>query len=269
VDERTRELRIAKEQAEKSMKAKETFLSTMSHEIRTPMNAVIAMTHFLLEEDQRPNQKENLNTLKFSAENLLVLINDILDFSKIDAGKVEFEEVPFNLKLLTHELLHAFQSTADEKKLELKNSYDKNLPSNIVGDPVRLNQILTNLISNGIKFTKKGFIDLSIRKISESEHHLVVEFSVSDSGIGIPPDKFDLIFESFEQASKDTTRKFGGTGLGLTITKRLLELQGSKIQLESQFGLGSRFFFQLTFKKDNSNQNKLSNAIEKTKENLL
>ena len=269
VDERTRELRIAKEQAEKSMKAKETFLSTMSHEIRTPMNAVIAMTHFLLDEDPRPNQKENLNTLKFSAENLLVLINDILDFSKIDAGKVEFEEVPFNLKLLSHDLLHAFQSTAQEKKLELKSHYDKNLPSHVVGDPVRLNQILTNLISNGIKFTKKGFIDLSIQKISESESHLVIEFSVTDSGIGIPQDKFDLIFESFEQASKDTTRKFGGTGLGLTITKRLLELQGSYIQLESTLGEGSKFFFQLSFKKDTSNPGKLTDTIEKTKENSL
>lgn len=269
VDERTRELRIAKEQAEKSMKAKETFLSTMSHEIRTPMNAVIAMTHFLLEEDPRPNQKENLNTLKFSAENLLVLINDILDFSKIDAGKVEFEEVPFNLKMLTHDLLHAFQSTAQEKKLELKSQFDKNLPNNIVGDPVRLNQILTNLISNGIKFTKKGFVELSLRKISEDENTLQIEFSVSDSGIGIPQDKFDLIFESFEQASKDTTRKFGGTGLGLTITKRLLELQGSKIQLESKLGEGSKFYFQLKFRKDISEKHKNPNTIEKSKENSL
>jgi CheY-like chemotaxis protein len=138
-----------------------------------------------------------------------------------------------------------------------------------VGDPVRLNQILTNLISNGIKFTKKGFIDLSIQKISESESHLVIEFSITDSGIGIPQDKFDLIFESFEQASKDTTRKFGGTGLGLTITKRLLELQGSFIQLESTLGEGSKFFFQLSFKKDTSNPGKHTDTIEKSKENSL
>lgn len=249
VEQRTHELRLAKEQAENSMKAKEMFLSTMSHEIRTPLNAVIAMGHLLMEEDPRPEQVENLQTLKFSSENLLVLINDILDFSKIDAGKIEFEEVPMNIRDLVKGLRKALYPVAIEKKIDLITFVEDEVPQTVLGDPVRLNQVLTNLVSNGLKFTISGSVKLEVRLESANDQQCEIAFVITDTGIGIAKDKFEQIFESFEQASKDTTRKFGGTGLGLTITKRLLELQGSQIQLESEFGKGSKFFFNLKFKR--------------------
>jgi signal transduction histidine kinase/ligand-binding sensor domain-containing protein/CheY-like chemotaxis protein len=268
VEERTHELRNAKEQAENSMKAKEMFLSTMSHEIRTPLNAVIAVSQLLMDENPKPEQIENIETLRFSSENLLVLINDILDFSKIDAGKIDFEEAQINLRMLINGMRKALQPAADDKHIQLVVNISPQVPDIVIGDSVRLNQILTNLVSNGIKFTLKGTVRIEIDKEFTDDAHCDLKFSVIDTGIGIQKDKFERIFESFEQASNDTTRKFGGTGLGLTITKRLLELQGSKIGLESEVGKGSCFFFTLRFKRY---QGKIENEVRKSQmhENAL
>lgn len=236
----------AKVQAEQAAIAKSQFLSTMSHEIRTPMNAVIGFTHLLMQ-DPREDQKEYLKTLKFSAENLLVLINDILDFSKIEAGKIEFEEVEFSVRDLISNIKQATTQKASEKNIQLKLMIDDDIPEIVTGDPVRLGQILTNLVSNAVKFTTKGKVTICTTLISNNSSKTTINFEVKDTGIGIPKEKQESIFESFTQASSDTTRKYGGTGLGLTITRRLLELQGSEIRLKSVEGEGSVFSFDLSF----------------------
>ncbi len=242
------QLIISKEIAEKAAIAKSQFLSTMSHEIRTPMNAVIGFTHLLIQQDPTPQQMDYLKLLKFSAENLLVLINDILDFNKIEAGKIEFEEADFSIKDLVSNIRLALLQKANEKDISIKLLIDQELPNAVKGDPVRLGQILTNLISNAVKFTKQGKVTIVASLGKTTKTGTVIDFEVTDTGIGIPPDKLEHIFESFTQASSDTTRKFGGTGLGLTITKRLLELQGSEIKVKSEVNKGSVFYFSLEFK---------------------
>ncbi|RDC63219.1 PAS domain-containing hybrid sensor histidine kinase/response regulator [Adhaeribacter pallidiroseus] len=244
------ELIEAKNKAEAANEAKSQFLSTMSHEIRTPMNAVIGFTHLLLNNEPRADQEEYLKVLRFSADNLLTLINDILDFSKIEAGKIEFEKIDFNPKKLIGSICNAFQQKADEKGLRLKLLLDQDLPAAIKGDPVRLSQILTNLISNAVKFTKEGSVVVSAEVVKSNQTQTIINFRVTDTGIGIQADKLDIIFESFTQAKSDTTREYGGSGLGLTIIKHLLRLQGSEIFVESQINKGTTFYFDLAF--DNS-----------------
>jgi PAS domain S-box-containing protein len=241
-------LHEAKEKAEEASKAKSMFLSTMSHEIRTPMNAIIGLTNLMLEENPREDQIESLNLLKFSGENLLAIINDILDFNKIEAGKIELEEITFNLKEILSHNLNLLKNRGLEKGIDLRLELHGALPDTVIGDPVRLGQVLNNLIGNAIKFTEKGFVVVSVSDLEHKGQKHLIRFSVKDSGIGIKKEKQKEIFENFTQASSNTTRKYGGTGLGLSISQKLVQLMGSEINLESAPGVGSEFYFDLSMK---------------------
>ncbi|MEQ9439543.1 MAG: PAS domain S-box protein [Cyclobacteriaceae bacterium] len=238
-------LRQAKQIAEEAAQAKEDFLAHMSHEIRTPLNAVVGLSNLLLQQDPQPVQLENLQTLKFSAENLRVLINDILDFSKIRAGKVAMEESDMNLPLLLNSLRRAHQSYALDNGNELHIQVDPQLPEIFRADQLKLSQVLHNLVGNAMKFTQQGSINVEVSLNRREGDTFWVDFSVSDTGIGITADKLDIIFDTFTQADNSTARQYGGTGLGLSITKLLLELMGSRIEVVSEEGAGSRFFFTL------------------------
>jgi len=263
------DLKKARQVAEEAAQAKHQFLSTMSHEIRTPLNAILGMTYLLLQEDPKKEQLEFLNSLKFSGDNLMTLINDILDFNKIESGKIFFEEADFNLKELIHGIRQSFHFRAEEKGIKLKVLIDSELPEIIVGDAARLNQVLTNLIGNAIKFTETGSITIDVIVMNSGKKKIELEFAVADTGIGISEDEQKNIFESFKQASTDTTRKFGGTGLGLAICKRLIELQGRKLEVESKVGKGSKFFFTLEFNKSERKSLKLKYAGEEKFDQLI
>jgi len=239
----------AKEKESMANKAKDEFLTTMSHEIRTPLNAVIGISHLLLLENPKKEQLENLSSLKHSSEHLLCLVNDILDFNKIASGLLELEERDFSLNQVLNGLQSIFHNTAKEKDLRLLVKTDTTLPKTFIGDSTRLSQILTNLVSNAIKFTEEGKVTVDIEAVEIANDYCVLEFIISDTGIGIPEDKRDKIFLSFAQANSDTTRKYGGTGLGLAICKRLLELMDSDLELESEVGRGSSFSFKLKLNK--------------------
>jgi len=227
------------------LKAKSEFLSTMSHEIRTPLNAVVGITNVLLMDVSCPDIIEDLNTLKFSADTLLSLINNVLDFSKIEHGHIAIEKLEFNLRNLVSNLTQTFLVKTKKKGIDLLIEIDKDVPNFVVGDQLRLNQILLNLVGNSIKFTSNGYVKIRIQKLKQDVDDVNLEFSIIDTGIGIPAAKHDLIFENFQQADINTSRSYGGTGLGLPITKKLLDLMGSHIEIESEVGIGSRFFFDL------------------------
>lgn len=235
--------------AEDAVKAKQQFLSNMSHEIRTPMNAIIGFTKVVLKTELTAKQKEYLMAIKMSGDALIVLINDILDLAKVDAGKMVFEETPFKLALSISAMLHLFELKIQEKNLILVKEYDENIPTVLVGDPVRLHQIILNLVSNAVKFTTTGGITIKVLLQEEDEEKVVVQFSVTDTGIGIAENKMNSIFENFQQASSGTSRIYGGTGLGLAIVKQLVEAQNGKIKVTSEIGKGSTFSFTLSFQK--------------------
>lgn len=251
----------SKEVAESSAKTKQEFLANMSHEIRTPINGVMGMTDLLQETELNDEQKHLLNVLKSSASHLLVVINDILDISKIESGKLSFEEQKIDVQEVSKSIIEGFDIQINKKGLSSILDISKKVPDYIIGDPVRLKQILINLYSNAVKFTFEGSVILSIRNKQEDDNNVTLQFSVKDTGIGIEKNKIDNIFESFTQASNETTRKFGGTGLGLSISKQLVELQGGKMQIESTPNLGSNFYFEISFKK--FNESTLSNRKEK------
>ncbi len=250
----------ARQLAEDAAAAKQHFLSNMSHEIRTPLNSILGMTHLLLEENPTPEQRSMLEIQQFSGENLLGLVNDILDYSKVDAGKIVFENVDFDLTEFIESVKKSHYLQAEKKGILFKIRRDSELPNMVIGDRVRLSQVLNNLISNAIKFTSQGsvIVDFSLHKIMGDD--VFIDFSVADTGIGIDQAQKEFIFETFTQASADTTRNFGGTGLGLAITRKLLQLQNSDITVQSEPGKGSVFSFRLKFRKSNKSRTDIKNG---------
>jgi signal transduction histidine kinase/CheY-like chemotaxis protein len=253
IEKSKKDLEIAKKIAEEATASKSSFLSNMSHEIRTPLNGIKGITELLLKEDLSPEHLKMLDSIKYSADNLILIINEILYFSKIEAGKMEFDKIDFNLKRLIDEFSKNMRFSAENKNLKLILDIDPEMPDYINGDPVKLNQVLTNLMGNAIKFTDNGFVKLKVCTNIPEDYQSIkgLYFSIEDSGIGIPKDKLGSIFESFKQSDASTSRKFGGTGLGLTISKNFVELQGGKMYVESTEGKGSQFQFIYPCKKLN------------------
>lgn len=250
----------ARQIAEEAVKAKQQFLSNMSHEIRTPLNAIIGFTKVVLKTPLTDKQKEYVSAIKISGDALIVLINDILDLAKVDAGKMTFEQIPFKLSASLYAMVHLFETKIHEKNIELVKEYDHNIPEVLVGDPVRLHQVILNLVSNAVKFTTNGKITVSVKLVSEDEQTATIQFSVTDTGIGIPESKIDSIFDNFQQATSGTARLYGGTGLGLAIVKQLVVSQNGTLKVESKVGKGSTFSFTLSFKKT-------TEKVESEKEN--
>lgn len=258
------EAQTEKERAQQSEKFKQQFLSNMSHEIRTPLNAVIGMTNLLLNQDPKTEQMRYLRSMKLASHNLLGIINDILDLAKIEAGKIDLEKIDFSLKETMEGVCNTLQVKAEEKNIALNCNISPDVPEFLKGDPVRLTQILTNLISNAIKFTELGGVTLEVKKHpgTFSDPDLMsLSFKVIDTGIGIAPENINLIFESFTQASGDTTRKYGGTGLGLTITKQLIEIHKGTVNIESEPGKGTTFEVVIPYQKGNFVETALSKLM--------
>jgi PAS domain S-box-containing protein len=243
------ELLKTQKELKETMKVKEQFLANMSHEIRTPMNAIVGFTNLILKTSLSDEQKQYIDAIKTSGQNLLVIVNDILDFSKSQAGKLVFEQIEIQLPQAVSTIIDLMLPKSMQKNIRLSSKIGPGIPEYIIGDPTRLNQILLNLVGNAIKFTEEGEIKIEIELIEEKEETIELRFSVHDTGIGIPDDKLNSIFEGFTQATNETTRKYGGTGLGLTIVKQLVEQQGGQIKVESCVDKGSIFSFQMMFKK--------------------
>lgn len=247
--------------AEEAVKSKQQFLSNMSHEIRTPMNAIIGFTNVVLKTKLDNSQTEYVNAIKESGDALIILINDILDIAKVDSGKMTFDHTPFKLSKSISTILHLFEQKMKEKNLELLHECDPSIPKFLIGDPMRLRQIILNLMSNAIKFTSTGKVSLNVQLLSEDSDKVSIKFLITDTGIGVPQDRLGHIFNNFEQATKATTSSYGGTGLGLAIVKQLVELQGGSIIAQSEEGKGSSFGFIMDFQK-------LSSAEQEIKEQV-
>ncbi len=240
---------LQKIKAEQAASAKTDFLSTMSHEIRTPINGVIGIINLLKEEELNSRQKEYVNILDFSSKHLLSLISDVLDFSKIETGKIEFEKNSFDLQHLCHNIYKLFKPRADEKMIDLTFSPSENNTASLYGDNIRLSQILTNLLGNAVKFTNAGSVHFGYKILSNNATQVTYEFFIKDTGIGMDEEEQKKIFESFSQASPKINREYGGSGLGLTISKKLIEMQGGTISLVSRRNVGSTFSFVITYEK--------------------
>ncbi|ESU26399.1 signal transduction histidine kinase [Flavobacterium limnosediminis JC2902] len=246
--DKNQELETEKERAEKASKARAEFLSTVSHELRTPLNAINGITHILIEDNPKPSQMNYLNSLKFSGNYLLTFINDILEINRVESDVVEVESIDFDLRDLLENIVGSFSEIANKNKTVYHLEIDEKIPSTLIGDPTKLSQILINLINNAIKFTTNGNVWVSAVVKKEKANSVRIHFEVRDTGIGIPKERIDTIFDSFTQGSVEINRKYGGTGLGLAIVKRLVTLLGGKIKLDSEEGKGSRFHFEIALR---------------------
>nr|WP_305069680.1 ATP-binding protein [Flavobacterium covae] len=259
--EKNNELKVAKERIEKASKARTEFLSTVSHELRTPLNAINGISHLLLEESPKKSQIEYLKSLKFSGNYLLTYINEILEINRIESNNIELELINFNFRELVSNIHKSLKELAEQNNNLFRLEIDENIPKNLIGDTTKISQIFINLINNALKFTKNGEVLFIAKLISENNDVCDIHFEIKDTGIGIPENKQEEIFESFSQGSVEINRKYGGTGLGLTIVKRLVALMKGEIKVMSEVDKGSRFYFNLTLEKGTSKVEKTDQIL--------